>query len=340
MRRLFRIILLLIAIVVIAALFNALWARHLAAKYPVPGRIVEVNGYKMHIDCSGSGSPTVVLEAGQGGDWIEWQMVQPGLSQTTRVCSYDRAGLGWSEPQPGERDAIHIAAQLHALLAAAGEHPPYVLVGASAGALHVRQFASNFPSDVAGMVFVDGSLPEQVAALSYGADSADKRAGRHFQVRMEWLKTLSGYWRLTGQCKGETEKGLEAYVNYAAAENCRPAYATSYLGEWDDFWLSAEEAGRARCCADFPVLIISQDSERPIPPDWSAEARAGLPIWENLQEGLKKLSPRSRRIIARGAPHHIYSHRPDVVISGIAWLVGQIRDPHPGDPEWGTTTTQ
>jgi pimeloyl-ACP methyl ester carboxylesterase len=339
MRRFVRIVLVLIVLVVAASIFNVLYARHLAAKYPVPGRIVEVNGHRMHIDCSGAGSPTVVLESGQGGDWLEWQLVQPELSKTTRVCSYDRAGLGWSDPQPGERDAKNIAAQLHALLLAAGEHPPFVMVGASSGALHVRQFASDFPRDIAGMVFVDGSLPEQVAALPYGQDSPEKRSQRHFQVRVEWLKTISGYWRLTGQCKGELEKGFETYTDYAAAENCRPAFATSYLGEWDDFWLSAEEAGRAHCCSDFPVLVISQDPDRP-KPGWDQVSLDANPIWANLQESLKQLSPRSRRIIARGAGHHIYAHRPDVVISGIAWLIGQVRDPRPDDPAWGTTVVQ
>src|SRR5215470_1076626 len=101
MRILLKGILLIAVLVVIAGACNAIYASHLEKKFSPPGKIVSVSGYQMHIDCSGSGSPTVVLEGGRGSDWIYWQLVQPELSATTRVCSYDRAGLGSSEPQPG-----------------------------------------------------------------------------------------------------------------------------------------------------------------------------------------------------------------------------------------------
>ncbi|WP_084621399.1 alpha/beta fold hydrolase [Luteibacter yeojuensis] len=90
----------------------------------------------MHIYCAGSGSPTVVLEFGNGGDFTIWGKVQPALSRTTRTCSYDRAGFGWSEAQSGPRDASHIARQLKMLLNAAGIHEPIILVGHSAGGLY------------------------------------------------------------------------------------------------------------------------------------------------------------------------------------------------------------
>ena len=150
-------------------------------------------------------------------------------------------------------------------------------------------------------------------ALPYGKDSPAKREQRHRDARWEWLKTVSGWFRLTGQCKGEVENGLEAYIDFATAEACRPRFATSYLGEWDDFWRSAAEAGQARCCSDVPLLVISQDPDRP-KPGWDAQSLAANPIWARLQENVKRLSPRSRRIIARGSGHHVMIDRPGFVV--------------------------
>ena len=135
-----------IALVACSATLNVLAIRILAARHPVPGALVDIDGRAMHIYCVGKGTPTVVLESGAGDDWIYWQKVQPEASRASRVCTYDRGGLGWSDPRPGRRDAHAIAADLHRLLAAAGERPPYVMVGASAGALYARMFAATFPS--------------------------------------------------------------------------------------------------------------------------------------------------------------------------------------------------
>src|SRR5438270_8854377 len=136
----FRLLLIFVICLLASALFNLLYLNHLKRLYPVPGNFYAVNGSAMHIYCTGQGSPTVVIEPGIGGDWLDWQKVQPELAKTTRVCTYDRAGLGWSELQPGPRDAEHIAPQLHQLLQQAGEHPPFVLLGASAGGYYVREF--------------------------------------------------------------------------------------------------------------------------------------------------------------------------------------------------------
>src|SRR5689334_5288912 len=99
-----------------SACFNLLYLQYLKVRFPAPGNFYEVNGRRMHIDCAGTGSPTVIIEPGLGGDWLDWQHVQPELSKTTRVCTYDRLGNGWSEPKPGLHDAISTATRLHSLL--------------------------------------------------------------------------------------------------------------------------------------------------------------------------------------------------------------------------------
>jgi pimeloyl-ACP methyl ester carboxylesterase len=121
-----------------------------------PGRLVDVSGdTRMHIYCTGEGSPTVVLDAGLNGGTMSWAKVQEQVSNHTRVCSYDRAGMSWSEPGPKPRTFMRIADELHALLQAAGEDGPYVVVGHSVGAHTIRFFAQEYPADVAGIVLVD-----------------------------------------------------------------------------------------------------------------------------------------------------------------------------------------
>lgn len=300
-------------ILIVPAVLNMATNEVLRARHPVPGSFYLVNGRPMHLYCSGHGAPTVVLDAGGGNDWLIWQKVQPELAKTQRVCSYDRAGVGWSELQPGIRDAKNISMELHELLTEAGESKPFVLVGASVAGFYTRQYVDLYPSEIAGLVLVDSSTPEQIQAIPGSAYSAELIKRKHREVMLEWWKEASGWALLMGNCKAEVEPGLEAYRDLARAEACRPSYAASWRGEADQFWNSAEEAGRARCCNDLPLLIISQDPDNP----QSTQPTLIRPIWNSLQEGLKGLSPGARRVIARGSGHGIMIDRPDVVIHGI-----------------------
>jgi pimeloyl-ACP methyl ester carboxylesterase len=138
-----------------------------AAIAEMPGRLVDVGGHRLHINCVGSGSPTVVLEGGLGevspmmASWIA-----PDVAPTTRVCVYDRAGRGWSEAADAPQDGTRIATDLHTLLAGAGETGPYVLAGHSAGGIYVLNFARLFPQDVAGVALLDSMHPEQYERMA------------------------------------------------------------------------------------------------------------------------------------------------------------------------------
>lgn len=332
----------LAAIVVFSGAYNLLVSAALQHRYPPPGRVYSVNGYAMHLYCTGSAAPMVVVEEGLGDDFISWQRVQPEVAKLTRICTYDRAGLGWSDDRPDPHDAKHFAQQLHALLHAAGEDGPIVLVGASAGGFYARQFVSDFPQEVAGMVFSDSSVPDQVRDIPGGAWTPEEARQVHHEAMWDLINQSTGWARLRGQCKGEVEKGLDTWRNVARAEACRPAYARSGLAEWDEFWHSADEAAQARCCGNIPLVIVSRD------PDWrnpawdaQRDARhiAAQPIWNKLQESLKALSPQSRRIIARGSGHHVMIDRPDVVVAAIRQVVNDVRQYKP-DPQVGTTVVQ
>jgi len=282
-------------------------------RYPVPGSFYGVNGRLMHLYCTGHGDPTVILDAGGGNDWLIWQKVQPEVARTMRVCSYDRGGTGWSEPQSGVMDAKNISQQLHLLLKIAGEKPPFVLVAASVAGFYARQYLDRYPAEVAGLVLVDSSTPEQIAEIPGSGYSPQLIRQKHREVMLEWWKEVSGWALLKGDCNPDLEPGLESYGNFARAEMCRPSYAMSWRGEADQFWNSAEEAAHAHCCGDLPLLIISQDPNNP----QSGQPPLIRPIWNSLQERLKTLSTRSHRVIAGSSGHAVMIDRPDVVIHGI-----------------------
>lgn len=334
----FRTISVILGCLVTSSLFNLLYLQHLKRRYPPPGSFYEVNGKRMHIYCTGSGTPTVIIEPGLGGDWLDWQHVQPELSKTTRVCTYDRLGNGWSEPQPGLHDAVNTAARLHALLQQAGEKGPFVFIGASMGGYFVREFNAMYPHDVAAIIFSDTSIPGQVTAIPGRLDSDVKRNQRHRAAMWQWIREASGWERLMGRCQAALGPEMEAYIDYGRAESCRPQYSRAGLSESDAFWISAEQAGKAQCCGTLPLLIISQDPDRP-KSGWDAASIAANPIWDRLQENLKTLSPHSRRIIARTSGHHVMFDRPDVIVSATAQLINELRQ-NRRDPQEGTTIVQ
>jgi pimeloyl-ACP methyl ester carboxylesterase len=147
----------LLALAVSGAIYQAIATARAERAYPPPGEMVDVGGYSLHINCVGQGSPTVVLDAGSGGFSAQWVRVQREVSDTTRVCAYDRAGMGWSEMGPDPRDAKQITGELHTLLGKAGIEGPYVLVGHSFGGLYMQTYANRYPDEVAGVVLVDSS---------------------------------------------------------------------------------------------------------------------------------------------------------------------------------------
>ncbi len=122
---------------------------------PMAGQLVDVGGHRLHIECIGSGSPTVVLESGAAESSFYWARIAPVVATTTKVCVYDRAGRGWSEAASGPQDGLAVARDLHTLLSRSGNAGPYVLVGHSTGGAYVRIFAASYPEEVAGMVLLD-----------------------------------------------------------------------------------------------------------------------------------------------------------------------------------------
>ena len=281
---------------------------------PMQGQLVDVNGLKMHIDCTGQGGPAVILDAGLGDTYLSWQKVQPEIAKFVHVCSYDRAGIGYSDPSPQPRTSRVIASELHELLQAAHVPPPYILVGHSMGGYDVRVFAGMYRSEVAGVVFVDASHPDQENRLPSELKSMEGTWNREATF-LEYA-TPFGIPRFLGLCDDD--------VAVRAAE-CNWRTEREKIGEMKTFSQSAAEAGAVTSLGDIPLVVLSHDPDKP-----SAEfpvdlAKSTNEAWEKMQEELAHLSTRGTQSIAKNSSHYIQLDRPELVINAVRTVVDQAR---------------
>jgi pimeloyl-ACP methyl ester carboxylesterase len=315
------------------SLFNTIAMHRFWALNTRPGDIHTVNGHKMHIFCTGSGSPVILLDEGLGSDSLVWSGVQPVLSKTTRVCSYDRAGFGWSDAAPDLRDADHISGELHQLLLQAGITGNIVLMGHSIAGIYVRDYAARYPADVVGIVFVDGSTPFQ------DKNPAMKGGGGGPPPWLVKLALSAGVPRLSGMCSWGAP-GVDIHTRKLQGEaNCR-VHFSAISAEMKNIDRSSQEAVQSASYSGLPILIISHDptkqrSSHPTEQDVNAQN-----AWSQMQEDLKKLSTRSRRIIARGSGHNIMFDRPDLINKEVPWFIDQVRGTAPQPTNYGSTITE
>jgi len=331
------IVALVAAVVAVSSPFNAIALHHFWAKNPSPGAFYAVNGRRMHMNCTGNGSPTIVLDSGLGDGALIWGAVQPELSQTTRVCSYDRAGLGGSEALPPPRDADRIAAELHELLHQANVSGPLVLMGHSIAGLYVRDYASRYPADIAGLVFVDASTPLQ--------DDTFKKA-MTAQPPPRWILYpamralfIAGVPRLLGLCSKPTS-GIPGQAGMLEAEDFCRTHFGAVAAEADSFERSGLETAHTGPYGSMPILIISEDGTTMRLPISAQQTAEMAKIWDQMQENLKKLSTCSRRIIAKGSDHYIQRSRADLIDKEVPLFIEQIRGTAPQPANCGSTVTE
>jgi pimeloyl-ACP methyl ester carboxylesterase len=311
--------------------YNAMATHVFWAKHPPAGRFAVVNGHRMHIDCTGSGSPTLVLDAGLGGDTVSWALLQPTLSRTSRVCSYDRAGFGWSQPVPGPRDAKNIANELNSLLKQAGVDGPLVLMGDSIAGLYIREYAALDPTDVAGLVFVDSSTAFQDRKAPYATGGWDPRSW-FFRAAL-----ILGVPRLIGMCSHPSD-GPDAATEAMRNEDVCRLHFGVYAAELGAFDRSSQEVERSPSFGSLPILIFSHDPLGPVPRRSQSDAeKAQQSEWNEMQEKLKDLSSRSRRIIVNGGSHRLDQERPELLEKDVAEFIEQIRGAAPEPSDYGST---
>jgi pimeloyl-ACP methyl ester carboxylesterase len=278
------------------------------------GRRFDVGGYKMHMDCTGEGTPTVILNAGLGDTYLSWRKVQPQIAKFVRVCSYDRAGLGYSDSSSRPRTSKDIAEELHALLQAAHVAPPYVLVGHSLGGYEVRLFASLYRNEVAGMVLVDASHPDQMNRFP-----PDLKNMAATQVREDEFLEFTmpfGVPRLLALCDDDPVQ---------RAAECNFHSLRESTAELKSFPESAAQAAATGTLGDMPLAVLSHDPDKPsaeLPPDL---AKPTNDAWEKMQEELAHLSTRGTQIIAKNSGHYIQIDHPEIVIDAVHNVVEQAR---------------
>jgi pimeloyl-ACP methyl ester carboxylesterase len=317
--------------------YNEVSIRHYRKIAGLPGRIYEINHHSMHLYCTGEGSPTIVLSSGLGDDFLGWVKVQPVLSKQTSVCSYDRAGFGWSDLQSGPQDADSISDQLHQLVGAAAVQRPFVLVGHSISGLYLRSYASHYPSDLVGMVFVDGATPLQDDRIPKEILKIQEDQRRRMPLRK--LLTTVGWYRLQGGCTSVPPDAKD-YSAWIKADSCIPSQLDAMENELDAERKSGEETIQAGPFGDLPVLILSHDPDV-LPPNWPPAAAKDMSVvWNTMQEEAKGLSSKSRRIIAKGSDHYIQNDRPDVVNQQLSLFVTMIRNHQTFSGNGSTTSSE
>jgi pimeloyl-ACP methyl ester carboxylesterase len=297
-------------LMLLGAIYESIAEASDARVYPPPGKLVDVGGYYLHINCTGTGAPTVVIDAGLG-DWSTmWSWVQPEVAKTTQVCTYDRAGNGWSDPGPLPRNAVQFAKELHTLLHKANIPGPFVLAGHSLGGFTLQVYTDKYPSEVAGVVLIDSMSPGQFKQSSTITPSkinlqAHRSAIIPALARIGLVRLLVRPIGLIPSLPPDVEK---AY----ASRMVRPANLKAYLGdESQEMPESGRQAEEVKTFGDLPLIVLTARQNN-------------IPGWQEWQTDLLQLSSNSQQLFAESG-HNIEIEQPYAAIAAIVKMVELIR---------------
>jgi pimeloyl-ACP methyl ester carboxylesterase len=318
---------LLVLFLLLGAAYQSIAQLADARRFPQRGRSVALGtsfpGLSLNINCTGQGSPVVVLDSGMGIPAIEWNLVQPEIATLTRVCSYDRAGYGWSDTGPMPRTSLRAAKELHALLISAGEKPPFVLVGHSFGGFNVRVYNHEYPTDVAGMVLVDSADEDQRTLMTPAMLAFVERQDRLYRITAPWRMRF-GFTRTAMGLR----RTLPLHVPASAFQEMRylllqPKFVQAVVSEATViFPESAAEVRSAGSLGDRPLIVLTagQIDQPPVLPkgltqkdiDHFLDAHV-----KDLQVRQAHLSTRGRQIIVPDSHHMIPFERPDTIVNAV-----------------------
>ncbi|HKN74357.1 MAG TPA: alpha/beta hydrolase [Candidatus Acidoferrum sp.] len=288
-----------------------------SAQNPPPplGKLIDVGGYRVHLYCSGTGSPAVVIVG--AGYSFDWGLVQPEVAKFTQVCSYDHSGIGWSDDGPKDSCSLRVS-EVHTALRSAGIEGPYVLVGHSLGGLVARVYAGQYPDEVAGVVFVDHAFHS--IAMSHLTIPSDAKVPPPSLPPQESVLSSPGG-------TGPVAVGMESDPNFAklsAGDQELHLWASSRTRDQtalqNNFVVSQECVAKAEAIAkehsyslgDKPLIDVSTNGIR-------------SPDYDKLQTELLSLSQNSKQIVAEKSGHFVIIDRPDVVIDAISQVVQSVR---------------
>lgn len=287
------------------------------------------DGRRLNFRCAGQGGPTVLLEGGYAADSLAWGKVKALLAKTYRVCSYDRAGAGFSDPGPLPRDGATIARDLDRGLRAARIPGPYILVGHSAGGLYVRLFSNRRPGDVVGMVLVDPSVEHQdrrfAAMFGQGAAGVGPLRDRAAQcLAAAQARKLPAEEPPLDRCVPAARDNQPAAVNAARrAEAMRPSTWQARISELDNLWGATSDeldAGR-QTYGDLPLIVLTADGTYAAAPEEARQPLADL--WWGLHRELARRSTRGESRRVEGSSHLMMSDRPDAIADAVTQVASQ-----------------
>ena len=305
-----RVLILLLGLLLLGTIYE--WVAEIVdvRTYPPLGQMVDVGGYRLHINCMGTGSPTVVIDAGWG-DWSAmWSWVQPEVAKTTQVCTYDRAGMGYSEAGPLPRNANQFAKELHTLLHQANIQGPYVLVGHSLGGLSVRVFAHDYVEEVAGVVLIESMSPAQFShpPTDTKAQTGSQSSGLSIPfvlARIGVVRLFAGPLGFKPALPPEVQKAFTAFA-------VTPRSIQTWVDEGASMAESGDQAQAVKTFGDLPLIVLSRGLDQK--PDWQA-----------MQVELVQLSSNSQQLIAEQSDHNIEIDQPEAAIEAILKMVEKLR---------------
>jgi pimeloyl-ACP methyl ester carboxylesterase len=317
-----------LAVIIGAATEAVLRARD-GRRFPPSGRLVDVGGRRLQLDCRGAGSPTVVLESGLDHlGPLSWAAVHDSLARTTRVCAYARAGLLWSDPAPGDFDATRAARDLHRALDVGGERAPFVLVGHSLGGPYATLFTGLYGPEVAGLVFVDASHPAQQARLA-AALGQPVASLKPPALLLDAAAALAWTGAVRLSPLAAAPAGWPAQVRAVYTAFLAPAMA-AFRHEARAVDATFAAAARAPRFGDRPLVVLTAGA----PPSAETLARQGITreqatrgqaAWRALQADAATWSRAGRHEVVPDATHYIQFDRPDAVTRAVREVVARAR---------------
>ena len=261
------------------------------------GRYADLETHRLYYDCQGKRGPVVLIDYGIGGSTLAWRDIQRELAADTTVCTYDRAGYGWSDPGPAPRTARQAAEELRALADAAGLIPPFILLGHSFGGFDTRIFAASHPADVVGLVWLDAAHPAE--PLRSGGPAPGSAIRNPFGTA-----TLP---------QAETDDAVAAYLN------TRRKAVFAQMDELAHFDESARQALDAGVLPAVPLIVIARGVGRAASPPEDEQR------WHRHQAELARLSPQGKLWIAEHSGHEIHHDRPDLVVAAVREVLEKTR---------------
>ena len=290
------------------------------AQYPPLGKLVDIGGRRIQLDCRGTGAPVVVFEAGRDlRGSLSWYLVHDDVAAFTRACAYSRAGIMWSDPKSARPTARGAADDLHATLQRAGERGPFVLVGHSAGGPAILVYTKNYPAEVAGLVFVDSSHPQQFERFEQVGGLKTPKMPLSGKIMREFA--WAGALRIWAP---------QAPADDSAAMKTVAAFGTiSWVGatreiEEDPDWFG--DAGTVHTLGSRPTFVLSGMKYMPerlgLTPD---QEKKRLELWRAMQNELAALSTVSRHEEDLEADHYVQTSNPAHVVEAVKWTVEQVR---------------